>query len=171
MSDVIISPLHYEAAFGAANRPGAVIHRIRDIERLRSYSVRIRYRARWICGATCTNAIPVDDPAAGRPCMRCEIQAASAVVYRCYSAAGELLYIGSTISWQARESMHRKSSRWWPHATRVDRTPYPDLPSAQYAEAAAIEAEAPLHNVQHNIKRLRRVHNGYVPVEPGPVAA
>ena len=62
------------------------------------------------------------------------------------------------------EALHQKASPWWPEVARVDKTPQPDLGAARRAEFAAIEAEAPLHNRQHNVKRFRREGYEYVPV-------
>ena len=70
------------------------------------------------------------------------------VVYRCFDAAGHLMYVGATNDWPQRSSHHRARTPWWPNITTVIPTTYPNRAEALAAELAAIRAEAPLHNRQ-----------------------
>lgn len=74
-------------------------------------------------------------------------------VYRCYDAEGELLYVGCTGKLRARLWQHAKGKPWWADVIAVDLEDYADRADALEAEAAAIGAEAPLHNVTHNTCR------------------
>lgn len=85
-------------------------------------------------------------------------------VYRCFDAEGQLLYIGcaqeptyrmhmhmqtstqSAVSWELQERM----ARW-------DSVEYPTKAEARAAERAAILAERPLLNRQHNPTRWRKL--------------
>lgn len=94
----------------------------------------------------------------------------SAVVYRVYDINGALIYIGSTRDLEARKAIHMAD-----HASpiafamqmcadRWDTTEYATYDDAKAAEVAAITAEAPFLNRQHNPTRWRRVAGQYVPV-------
>lgn len=67
-------------------------------------------------------------------------------LYRLYGTAGELLYVGIAYYPADRIGQHRSDKPWWPEVTgrRVER--YPDRPSAERAERAAIVAELPRYN-------------------------
>lgn len=118
---------------------------------------RLHYFAGWICGDCSWDAIIVADTGPYDMCKRCEAIAQGPFVYRCYDAAGRLLYIGSATSRVSRFQGHRKTSPWWPEVTDVKLTDQPDIETARQAEAAAIEAEAPIHNKKHNKQRVQRV--------------
>lgn len=140
----------------AASRRNGLVHRIRRGTYLQST---------WFCGGMAAFTTLVKDPAEfGGICKRCEEAFSGAVVYHCYSADDRLLYIGSCLIWAYRESTHRRQTPWWSEVERVDKTPQPDLLTARRAERAAIRAEAPLYNKQHNVKRFRLFRNKYVPV-------
>jgi hypothetical protein len=140
----------------AASYRNGLVHRVKEGTYL---------QATWLCGGAATVAILVRDPAEfGGICERCEAAFTGSVVYRCYSADGRLLYIGSCRIWAHRESTHRTRTPWWHEVTRVDRQFWPSLPAARRAERAAIWAEAPLYNKQHNQKRFHFTGHTYVPV-------
>lgn len=75
-------------------------------------------------------------------------------VYRCYDAAGRLLYIGCTSNVARRMSDHRsspnKASRWLrvSMASFTVEGPFPSRTAGLAAEASAIQAEQPLFNLQ-----------------------
>lgn len=73
-------------------------------------------------------------------------------VYRHYSAAGELLYIGSTYDPAKRIGGHRCDPRsWWVLQVETVKIEWFDtISEARRAEAAAIAAETPPHNVRDN---------------------
>lgn len=77
-------------------------------------------------------------------------------VYRCYDAAGRLLYVGCTFHVKSRLAAHRhgsgaaKASRWLQvtMAAYEVEGPYPTKEAGLAAEAAAIRTEQPLFNRQ-----------------------
>jgi hypothetical protein len=75
------------------------------------------------------------------------------ILYRCYDAAGELLYIGITRSTGNRFAVHQCSTRWWPDVAdiKLDES-FASRWELEEAERAAILAEIPLHNVDHNLR-------------------
>lgn len=84
-------------------------------------------------------ATPPVEPMAGRP----------AVLYRCFSANGALLYVGQSIRAAERLSQHEAAQPWWPLVARVDLEHFADLAECLGAERTAIKSERPRHNVQH----------------------
>lgn len=96
----------------------------------------------------------------------------SAVVYRVYDVTGALLYIGSTRELTARQAIHMSdhaSPIAFPMqmcAYRWDTTEYATYETAKGAEVAAIKAEAPYLNRQHNPTRWRRVNGQWVSLLP-----
>lgn len=171
------------APFGAS-RKIKLVHRVRNCT---------ADSAKWLCGSSSVNAFFVEDPSEfGGICGRCEalfagvaalrlppdyplsLQASlpssgDGMIYRCYSADGHLLYIGSCRSWPSRRALHEKQTAWWPQVDRVEQEHYLNLGAAKQAEIAAIGAEAPLHNKQHNVRRFRWEKRTYVPVaQEGP---
>ena len=71
-------------------------------------------------------------------------------LYRLYDAEGELLYVGISLSAIQRLSDHMKGKLWAEDIARVDVAWYDSRTDALAAEAKAIRAEWPRHNVQHN---------------------
>lgn len=159
------TPIPLRTPFGAS-RLVKRVHRIQDAQSGDAFG-KTRIFAHWLCGSHSIDAIFIDDPAVfGDICQRCETprKPVPPVVYRCYATGGQLLYIGSTSDWRERFAWHEQGSSWWPEVARVDRIPYPDLGEARRMEAAAIKAEAPLHNKVHNATRFQIVGRRYVPV-------
>ena len=86
------------------------------------------------------------DEAPGRPmCTTCQ-DSHIPVVYRCYSTARALLYIGCTAHWRARRRRHEMRSSWWPDVADIAFETFLDERTAWEAEYQAIRAESPLHN-------------------------
>jgi predicted GIY-YIG superfamily endonuclease len=91
-------------------------------------------------------------------------------VYRIFDEAGALLYIGCARDVDSRVEMHRSTTQTYGwtrlrfHYGHHTSEPYPTKAAARVAERAAIAAEAPLLNRQHNPKRWRRVAGQYEPV-------
>lgn len=79
----------------------------------------------------------------------CQADAARpAAVYRLYDAAGALLYVGmSTRPW-TRMPGHQSRSPWWGEVARQEMTWFRSEADALSAEARAIAAEHPMHNVK-----------------------
>jgi len=163
---VVYTPVPRDVPFARGSRRGSPVHRVRRIQHVSWRDTgKTWYEATWECGGSSIRALIVENPEQfGGVCGRCEALLTSAIVYRCYSADGQLLYIGSCINWDARVGLHEKDSPWWPEVARVDKVPQPDINEARRVETAAIKAEAPLHNKVHNVKRFRRDGYGFAPV-------
>lgn len=71
-------------------------------------------------------------------------------LYRFYDGRDQLLYIGISSNFQARFSQHAKNSEWHALTTRATITHYEDRDAVVEAEKAAIIAEKPIFNKQHN---------------------
>ena len=69
------------------------------------------------------------------------------VLYRMFDVAGQLLYVGITVSVEARMTSHRGLQPWWPSVATIRLEHFPDRASVDRAELEAIRTEAPLHNV------------------------
>lgn len=67
-------------------------------------------------------------------------------VYRAYSNAGSLLYVGIASDWRQRLKQHSKSSRWYPDVATVRVETYSIRSEAFAAESWAITYEAPEWN-------------------------
>ena len=127
---------------------------------------RVRYFAGWLCGEVSWDVAVV---AASMPdralCSRCELaERGEGFAYRFFGTGPVPLYIGSTKNVDVRKRGHELQSPLWPEVTRLESQAYPDLATARLAEAAAIKAEAPLHNKTHNVQRYRCTRAGYVPI-------
>lgn len=102
-------------------------------------------------------AIPADEPQS---------------LYRFYDASGQLLYIGITVDVTIRWSSHTRGKVWWKDVVHATVEHHPNRTAVLAAEAAAIKAEKPLHNITHNRSRRRPTvppdHNGFgFPIPPG----
>lgn len=75
-------------------------------------------------------------------------------VYRCYDAAGRLLYVGCSVNVKQRIKWHRSmSAHWAAQIATVETQTYPDRPTALRHEREAIGEESPLHNIKGNWKK------------------
>lgn len=95
-------------------------------------------------------------------------------VYRLFDGDGQLLYIGMTADMPTRLRAHLTGSpkgvsaiirRHYHHHTVVE---YPSGSAAHEAEKAAIAAECPPLNINHNPKVWRRLGGRVVPVGDCP---
>jgi predicted GIY-YIG superfamily endonuclease len=71
-------------------------------------------------------------------------------LYRLYNADGALLYIGVTDNPERRFKQHRDTKPWWPQVAQKTTEWCPTRLRALAEEATAIEAEAPIYNLEHN---------------------
>jgi hypothetical protein len=71
-------------------------------------------------------------------------------LYRCYSASGELLYIGITRSPGRRMRQHSREKPWWPEVAVMKWEHYPSSAELEDAERKAIQHERPKYNVVNN---------------------
>lgn len=70
-------------------------------------------------------------------------------VYRCFDAAGVLLYVGCTSDLNTRRLAHNAQSWWFPQAESFRVNAYLSRSRALTVEAEAIFSERPLWNVRH----------------------
>lgn len=80
------------------------------------------------------------------------------VVYRHFSADGELLYIGMSICVSQRTKAH-STKEWFKEISSITLEHHDSLPDARYAEICAIKNESPKYN---------RVHSKNPPPKPSP---
>lgn len=88
----------------------------------------------------------------------------SHVLYRFYSATGQLLYIGVTNSPPARFSGHRQNKDWWNEVVGISIENYDSRQELLLAERRAIRIERPQYNVVHN--REPEVSSPPIPARP-----
>lgn len=72
------------------------------------------------------------------------------VLYRFFGDDGALLYIGITVNPVGRFAAHSTQKPWWQEVRRIDMECFDSREEVLAAEAAAIIAEHPVHNVRHN---------------------
>jgi predicted GIY-YIG superfamily endonuclease len=77
-------------------------------------------------------------------------------LYRIYGTENDLLYIGITKNLAARLGSHARNGHWSFEIRDVRAEWYPDLPTADAAETAAIRAEKPRHNEAKSRDRIPR---------------
>ena len=78
-------------------------------------------------------------------------------LYRHYDRNGKLLYVGISISAFTRFMSHRTKSKWACEIAAMTIEACADRAEALERERAAIQAERPLWNIKHNVRR----HNGW----------
>jgi hypothetical protein len=72
-------------------------------------------------------------------------------IYRLYDQEGTLLYIGETgRGWPQRMREHMRDKPWFNKISRVELEMHPTKEAAARAEAEAIRAERPRHNIVYN---------------------
>lgn len=84
-------------------------------------------------------------------------------VYRCYDAAGDLLYIGCTYNPPQRMHSHSLISAWFPEVAQVRLLVFPDRRTGFIKEREAIETERPRFNTPRKRKEtasLRLLRGG-----------
>lgn len=82
-----------------------------------------------------------------------ELLEAPTTLYRFYSTADELLYIGISVNFDKRRQQHSKDKQWWEEVHRWTLTEYPCRMDAAVAERDAIIAELPKYNYVHHPAR------------------
>jgi predicted GIY-YIG superfamily endonuclease len=71
------------------------------------------------------------------------------VLYRFYSATGQLLYVGITMNPPQRFKAHRDSKDWWSEVSGITVENYSSREDLANAERRAIQVEHPLRNIVH----------------------
>lgn len=74
-------------------------------------------------------------------------------LYRHFDSGGKLLYVGISISALQRFLGHRSNSEWVGQIATMTIEQCANIDEARERERAAIKAEKPLWNIQHNKKR------------------
>lgn len=69
------------------------------------------------------------------------------VLYRFYSATGQLLYVGITMNPSQRFKSHRDTKDWWGDVAGISIENYDTREDLENAERRAIQVEHPLHNI------------------------
>jgi len=72
------------------------------------------------------------------------------VLYRFYSATGQLLYVGITMNPPERFKGHRDQKDWWDRVSGITVETYSSREELQRAERRAIQVEHPQYNIIHN---------------------
>lgn len=78
------------------------------------------------------------------------------VLYRFYSATGQLLYVGITMNPPQRFKSHRDTKEWWDMVSGITVESYSSRDELAAAERRAIKVEHPLHNIVHAKPKHRR---------------
>lgn len=65
---------------------------------------------------------------------------------------GRLLYVGITMSVEARFRAHRHGKSWWDEIATIDLTHYGSARELDEAEVQAIYAEKPLYNLREQVE-------------------
>jgi predicted GIY-YIG superfamily endonuclease len=76
-------------------------------------------------------------------------------IYRAYDETGRLLYVGATSNLARRIKQHERGTPWWGDVADVDQEGYSTMSEALVAEADAINAESPLHNIAKHVMGVR----------------
>lgn len=71
----------------------------------------------------------------------------SGTVYRMFDSADRLLYVGATTRLPKRIDEHSRDKAWWTEVTTISVEHFASRDDAFAAEAAAIPAESPVHNI------------------------
>lgn len=94
-----------------------------------------------------------------KPTPRAEVPAVPQLfkwtLYRMYDADDQLLYIGISGRGPRRFTEHRGAKAWWIRVATIKVEHYASEEAARTAEAQAIWAEEPLHNIRHNGSGVR----------------
>jgi predicted GIY-YIG superfamily endonuclease len=78
-------------------------------------------------------------------------------LYRHYDGGDALLYVGISVDPDKRLDQHKKVADWAHCVSRTTLEVYDDIETALAAEATAIRAEKPKHNLLHNRPSAREV--------------
>lgn len=150
--NIAVEPATTRAEYGMPRR-GSVAHRIRDLA-VAHINGRPKYGALWQCTGGSSDVVLLESGSDVDTCPRCE-ERRFPVVYRCFDAAGRLLYVGCTVELTARKRGHELQSAWWSEVAEIRTEAFSDITKAHIAEARAIRSEQPLYN-----KHLKRREGG-----------
>jgi len=92
--------------------------------------------------------------------------AESHVLYRFYTATGQLLYVGITMNPAQRFKAHKGTKDWWGDVAGITIEHYETREDLAKAEWRAIQVERPMHNVVHTKKKKPKPDPWPDPPEP-----
>lgn len=101
--------------------------------------------AGWRCQTGSDKPVWLDEASDLPMCITC-LDSHLPVIYRCYAADSELLYIGCTAHWRARRLSHERLTPWWPLVADIRFQTFRSAPEAWKAERVAIWNENPSRN-------------------------
>jgi predicted GIY-YIG superfamily endonuclease len=106
---------------------------------------------------------------AAEPAMTAPLNERPHALYRFYDAGDVLLYVGITAALPARLNRHNDDKPWWGTVSRITVEHFKDRANVLAAERTAIQAECPLHNIQHNMggRQSTRFHGRTGAIPPG----
>lgn len=81
-------------------------------------------------------------------------------LYRHFDKAGNLLYVGISISTVSRLAQHRCGSAWYDQIARITVEKFASAKAASEAERSAIRTERPIHNKAHATQPGGKVKRG-----------
>lgn len=134
------------------------VHNVIDIDGARAFG----YPLIAECGRVWIPA-PADETRDLPLCLDCEAANAPRVdlratrphyLYRCYDAAGRLIYVGCSVSPVQRMDQHKASSWWFDQVEKFRYTVFPGRDKAIDMERAAIATENPRWNIQGRDRAL-----------------
>lgn len=76
-------------------------------------------------------------------------------LYRHFDKAGNLLYVGISLSTAKRMGEHRNKSAWWGKVVSISIERFPTRAAALKAERQAVQTEHPRHNVTGRLRGFR----------------
>ena len=91
------------------------------------------------------------------------VNADTHVLYRFYSATGQLLYVGITMNPPRRFKGHSGDKEWWHLVSGITVETYSSRGELEAAERRAIQVERPKYNVIHNGERKLHRDRGASP--------
>ncbi len=76
-------------------------------------------------------------------------------LYRYFSDAGVLLYVGISANAIARLVQHKSGAEWFFEVRRIEVVHFADRATAALAEQIAIFKERPVHNIQGQVDKIK----------------
>ena len=80
----------------------------------------------------------------------------STVLYKAYSRAGALLYVGMSCQIGERIKTHSGGSFWFKDVAKITLTHFPNAEECRSAEKKSIRLDAPKYNIQETEKEIER---------------
>lgn len=94
----------------------------------------------------------------------CGVNMPQTELYRHFDRAGNLLYVGVSITTMVRLNQHRCNSRWFKHIATITVEHFPTRKQAFDAERIAIREEKPLYNRMLNENKVEKQPGVFVSI-------